>query len=48
MPILINTYRSAATLYIASDTLESEEGTTQEDPFAVPVYALATLPLNEQ
>ena len=38
-PILINTYRSAATLYIADDTLLSEEGTTQGDPLAIPMYA---------
>ena len=44
-PILINTYRSAAGLFIAGDTLLSEEGTTQGDPLAMPMYALATLPL---
>ena len=32
VPILINTYRSAATLYIAGDTLLSEEATTQGIP----------------
>ena len=47
-PILINTYRSAATLYIGGDTLLSEEGTTQGDPLAMPMYALATLPLSER
>ena len=47
-PILINTYRSAAALYIVGDTLLSEEGTTQGDPLAMPMYALATLPLSEQ
>jgi len=31
-PILTNTYRSAATLYIAGDTLLSEDGTTQGIP----------------
>ena len=46
--ILINTYRSAAALYIAGDTLLSEEGTTQGDPLAMPMYALATLPLSER
>ena len=44
-PILINTYRSPAGLFIAGDTLLSEEGTTQGDPLAMPMYALATLPL---
>ena len=49
-PILINTYRSAATLYIAGDFLQllSEEGTTQGDPLAMPMYALAILPLSER
>ena len=42
---MINTYRSAAGLFIAGDTLLSEEGTTQGDPLAMPMYALATLPL---
>ena len=41
-------YRSAATLYIGGDTLLSEEGTTQRDPLAMPMYALATLPLSER
>ena len=40
-----NTYRSAAGLFIAGDTLLSEEGTTQGNPLAMPMYALATLPL---
>ena len=45
--ILINTYRSAADLFIAGDTLLSEEDTTQGDPLAMPMYALSTLPLIE-
>ena len=47
-PISINTYRSAAGLYIDGDMLFSEEGTTQGDPLAMPMYALATLPLIDQ
>ena len=43
-PILINSYRSAAALYIAGDMLLSKEGTTQGDPLTIPMYALATLP----
>ena len=46
-PILINTYRSAAALYTGGDILFSEEGTTQGDPLAMPLYALATLPLSD-
>jgi len=43
--ILINCYRSPAALYISGDGLYSQEGTTQGDPLAMPMYALATLPL---
>ena len=43
--ILINTYRSPSALYVMGDTLVSEEGTTQGDPMAMPMYALATLTL---
>ena len=46
--ILINTYRSAAALYTSGDILFSEEGTTQVDPLAMPLYALATLPLSDR
>ena len=42
---LINTYRSPSALYISGDMLYSEEGTTQGDPLAMPMYALAMLPL---
>ena len=43
--ILINTYRVDVALYIEGTTLFSEEGTTQEDPLAMPMYALGVLPL---
>ena len=42
---LINTYRSPSELYVDGDVLLSEEGTTQGDPLAMPMYALATIPL---
>ena len=42
---LINTYRSDVNLYIGGETLLSEEGTTQGDPLAMPMYALGTIPL---
>jgi len=46
--LLINTYRSPASLFISGDVLMSEEGTTQGDPLAMPMYALATIPLLKQ
>ena len=43
--VLINTYRVASQLFADGSTLLSQEGTTQGDPLAMPMYALATLPL---
>ena len=43
--ILINTYRAPTELFVDGDTLLSQEGTTQGDPLAMPMYALATIPL---
>ena len=43
--ILINTYRNSTELFVGSETLLSAEGTTQGDPLAMPMYAMATLPL---
>ena len=43
--VLINIYRDAAELFVDRLTLYSEEGTTQGDPLAMPMYALATIPL---
>ena len=42
---LINTYRAPSELYVDGDVLLSQEGTTQGDPLAMPMYALATIPL---
>ena len=36
---MINTYHSDANLYIGGRTLLSEEGTTQGDLLAMPMYA---------
>ena len=43
--ILINTYRSAADLYVGGEIVKSQEGTTQGDPLAMAMYAIATIPL---
>ena len=43
--ILINTYCSPASLFVSGDTILSEEGTTQGDPLAMPMYAIAMIPL---
>ena len=43
--ILINTYRLAADLHVAGETIKSLEGTTQGDPLAMAIYAVATMPL---
>ena len=43
--ILINTYRDPTDLFVDGDCLLSQEGTTQGDPLAMPMYALATVPL---
>ncbi len=43
--ILINNYRAPTELFVDGDTLLSQEGTTQGDPLAMPMYALATIPL---
>ena len=46
--ILINTYRSSSDLFVDGKVLLSQEGTTQGDPLAMPMYALATIPLINQ
>ncbi len=41
--ILINNYRSPTELFVDGKTLLSQEGTTQGDPLAMPMYALAII-----
>ena len=43
--ILINIYRETTELFVDGIMLLSEEGTTRGDPLAMPMYALATIPL---
>ena len=42
---LINTYRDPSSLFVDGSSLLSQEGTTQGDPLAMPMYAIATTPL---
>ena len=46
--VLHNTYREPSDLYIDGEAILSQEGTTQGDPLAMPMYALATIPLINQ
>ena len=43
--ILTNTYRSASSLFIDGTSLLSQEGTTQGDPLAMPMYAISVVPV---
>ena len=46
--ILTNTYRSASHLFIDGSSLLSQEGTTQGDPLAMPMYAISITPVIRQ
>ena len=47
-PVLVNTYRSNDHLFVEREVILSEEGTTQGDPLAMAMYAIATIPLIHQ
>ena len=40
-PYVINKYRGNAQLFVGSEVLHSKEGTTQWDPLAMAIYAIA-------
>ena len=44
-PALINIYRNHAELYVAGESILSQEGMTQGDPLAMAMYALGVTPL---
>ena len=44
-PVIINTYRGRAELFVMGQVIFSQEGTTQGDPLAMAMYALAVVPL---
>ena len=43
--VLLNTYRAPTELFVNGSSILSQEGTTQGDPLAMAMYALATIPL---
>ena len=43
--VLVNTYREDIQLFIKGEVILSQEGTTQGDPLAMAMYAIAITPL---
>jgi len=43
--VVINTYRTDAKLFVGGEAILSREGTTQGDPLAMAMYALALVPM---
>ena len=44
-PVIVNTYCGNSQLCTDGEVIYSQEGTTQGDPLAMAMYAIATLPL---
>ena len=47
-PVLINCYREETSLFVGGEVLLSREGSTQGDPLAMMMFAVATVPLIEK
>lgn len=47
-PLLVNIYRNPSELFVGGETMLSLEGTTQGDPLAMAMFAIATRPLVER
>ena len=43
--VLTNIYRIASNLFIDGPSILSQEGTTQGDPLAMPMYAISLIPV---
>ena len=44
-PAIVSTYRANSQLFVDGEVIYSREGTTQGDPLAMAMYAIATIPL---
>jgi hypothetical protein len=44
-PAIVNTYRANPQLFVDGEVIYSREGTTQGDPLAMAMYAIATIPV---
>ena len=47
-PILINCYRESTSLFVGRSVISSQEGTTQGDPLAMAMFAMASIPFAQR